>query len=141
MNPNLDPMIYPLLFPRGELGWSPELQHVQEHRTAVRNKITQLEFYSYKVAIKPSFSPIHHAGKLFQQYLFDAYCKVEAARLQFIAQNQSQLGLNLIKDCLIMCKIERLSEICHQGGQSFYHQVSMVVLAICFRIFKTPWLL
>ena len=42
MNPNLDPMVYPLLFPRGELGWSSELRHVEERRTAERNKVTQL---------------------------------------------------------------------------------------------------
>ena len=91
LNPNLDPLVYPLLFPRGESGWSPELRHVLERQTAVRTRVTQLQFYSYKLAMRSIFSPLHHAGKLLQQYMVDAYCKTEAARLLFIRNNQSQL--------------------------------------------------
>ena len=36
---HLDPMSYPLLFIHGEFGWHTELQHVQERRTRVRNKL------------------------------------------------------------------------------------------------------
>ncbi|GBM58420.1 hypothetical protein AVEN_63780-1 [Araneus ventricosus] len=32
-----DPMVYPLLFPRGEQGWSNEMEHVEERRSAKRN--------------------------------------------------------------------------------------------------------
>ena len=91
MNPNLDPMLYPLFFPQGQFGWSAELQHAQDKRTKVRTKVSQLEFYNYMTAMRPSFSPIHFGGKLFQQYLVDAYCKVEAGRLCYHALNQSKL--------------------------------------------------
>ncbi|GBM31344.1 hypothetical protein AVEN_192753-1 [Araneus ventricosus] len=37
-----DPMVYPLLFPRGEQGWSNEMEHVEERRSAKRNRVTQL---------------------------------------------------------------------------------------------------
>ena len=91
MNPNLDPMCYPLFFPRGELGWSDDLQHVPERRTRVRTKVTQLEFYSYVLAQRPTFSPIHNGGKLLQQYTVDSYCKIEAARLLYHTLNQGKL--------------------------------------------------
>ncbi|XP_076035390.1 uncharacterized protein LOC143021665 [Oratosquilla oratoria] len=49
------------------------------------------EFYAYRLAIRGGFSPIHSGGKLFQQYIVDAYVKVEGCRLKFIAENQAQL--------------------------------------------------
>lgn len=71
MSCNLDPMCYPLLFPRGDLGWYDAMHHVEEHQTATRIRVTMQQFY-YK------FSPIHSGGKLFQQYAVDAYVKTEA---------------------------------------------------------------
>ncbi|XP_076032957.1 uncharacterized protein LOC143020425 [Oratosquilla oratoria] len=49
------------------------------------------EFYAYRLAIRGGFSPIHSGGKLFQQYIVDAYVKVEGCPLKFIAENQAQL--------------------------------------------------
>ncbi|XP_076061544.1 uncharacterized protein LOC143037294 [Oratosquilla oratoria] len=49
------------------------------------------ELYAYRLAIRGGFSPIHSGGKLFQQYIVDAYVKVEGCRLKFIAENQAQL--------------------------------------------------
>jgi len=37
---HVDPMCYPLLFPRGDLGWHDSMQHVLEFRTATRNRLT-----------------------------------------------------------------------------------------------------
>ena len=50
-----------------------------------------LEFYSYRLAVRTQFSSIHHGGKLFQQYIVDAYVKVEGANLDWIRHNQAQL--------------------------------------------------
>ncbi|XP_057290273.1 uncharacterized protein LOC130612959 [Hydractinia symbiolongicarpus] len=88
---NIDPMMYPILFPRGEPGWDPNMAHVREHATGVRNRLTQLEYYIYRIAIRREFSALHLAGKLFQQFLVDAYVKVEGQRLAFIRLNQNQL--------------------------------------------------
>ncbi len=41
MNSNLDPMVYPLLFPCGESGWTDRMQHVDARRTAVRTTCLQ----------------------------------------------------------------------------------------------------
>jgi Helitron helicase-like domain at N-terminus len=41
--------------------------------------------------VRPGFNLLHSAGKLFQQYIVDAYVKTEGCRLQFLRQNQSAL--------------------------------------------------
>ena len=52
-----------------------------------------LQYYSYRLAIRPAFSAIHCGGKLFQQYLVDAYVKTEGTRLEWIRRNQRQLRM------------------------------------------------
>ena len=91
MSANRDPMIYPLLFPRGDPGWHCGLTHVEQYSTVKRNRVTMLQFYTYRLAIRKDFNPIHHSKKLFQQYLVDAYVKVESQRLDYIWRNQQQL--------------------------------------------------
>ena len=85
--------MYPILFPCGDPGWHEALQHTEEHRTARRCKVTMLQYYSYRLAIRTTFSTIHHGGKLFQQYLVDAYVKTEGTRLDWIRHNQRQLRM------------------------------------------------
>ena len=99
-SPNADPMTYPLLFPYGELGWRPGLEHCEERRTNKRNTISLLQFYAYRLAVRQTVSPIFHSGKLFQQYIVDAYVRTEAARLHYIRQNQSNLRVELYQGLL-----------------------------------------
>ncbi|CAF4768133.1 unnamed protein product, partial [Rotaria sp. Silwood2] len=54
-----------------------------------------LQFYSYRLAIRQTFSAIHYAEKLFQQYIVDAYVKTEQNRLAFHRQNQKTLRAEL----------------------------------------------
>ena len=96
-SPNLDPMVYPLLFPRGDPGWSETLQHAVQHRTAKHTRVTMLQFYSYRLAVRAGFSTIHAAQKLFQQFLVDAYVRHEANRLYFCRMNQGRLRVDMYK--------------------------------------------
>ena len=59
-----------------------------------------LQFYSYRLAVRQTFSAIHYAGKLFQQYIVDAYVKTEQNRLAFHRQNQNILRVELYKDLM-----------------------------------------
>ncbi|GBM79892.1 hypothetical protein AVEN_220442-1 [Araneus ventricosus] len=86
-----DPMVYTLLFPRGEQGWFNEMEHVEESRSAKRNKVTQLQFYAYRFSVRSGFSLLHSSGKLFQQYVVDAFVKTEGYRLNNIRLNQKDL--------------------------------------------------
>ncbi|XP_066933722.1 uncharacterized protein [Clytia hemisphaerica] len=86
----VDPYIYPLLFPRGDLGCDMNMPHVAERATRTRNHVTQLEHYVYRLAIRRGFSALHLSGRLFQQFLV-SYTKVEGSRLDFLRHNQQQL--------------------------------------------------
>ena len=96
LSANIDPMTYPIFFPRGDLGWHNLLEHNPERRgNNKRNSLTCLQFYAYRLAIREVFSPIHYGGKLFQQYIVDSYLRVEAGRVSFIRMNQSQLRVEM----------------------------------------------
>ena len=95
LSANIDPMTYPVFFPRGDLGWHKSLEHNPERRTNTRNSLTCLQFYAHRLAIREVFSPIHYGGKLFQQYIVDSYLRVEAGRVNFIRVNQPQLRVEM----------------------------------------------
>src|ERR1700689_4332657 len=53
-------------------------------------KISQRAFYSYRFFQRSndSFIILHHAGRLFQEYIVDAYAQTEQNRLRFHRMNQ-----------------------------------------------------
>ena len=59
LNRCADPMVYPLLFPHGECGWHSSMEHVEERRSAKRVRVTQVQFYSYRFAVREQFSLLH----------------------------------------------------------------------------------
>ncbi|XP_065215463.1 uncharacterized protein LOC135842058 [Planococcus citri] len=91
LNPHVDPLSYPLLFPYGDPGWKPGMSHNMIFASDKRVVTTQLQFYCYRFAIRDKFSLLHSSGKLFQQYVVDAYVKVEGSRLAFIRSHQKEL--------------------------------------------------
>jgi hypothetical protein len=83
---HLDPMTYPLIYPVGGFGWMPYMKSEGNN-----NNISTLQFYSYKLSIRDDFSPYLNLGKLTQQYIVDAWVKVESSRLYFLRKNQAKL--------------------------------------------------
>ena len=63
MSANCDPISYPLIFPKGDLGWIHGIQHNSEYsiRTSKRHAVTLLQFYSNRLAIRKTFSSIHYS--------------------------------------------------------------------------------
>ena len=95
-SPNADPLTYPLLFIDGEMGWSVDLQrnavpNERQRGGRPRTRLTLNEFYAYRVAIRDNFSAIHLFRLLFQQYLVDAFTKIEGNELTYIRTHQSEL--------------------------------------------------
>ena len=91
LNGNLDPLVYPILFPKGEKGWHDQMKK-QNRAGAVRNRVTQRMFYSYRTAYRDDpFSPLHFSRKLFQQYVVNSWVRVEGNMLNYIRQNQNKL--------------------------------------------------
>ncbi|GBN86329.1 hypothetical protein AVEN_123582-1 [Araneus ventricosus] len=93
-------MTYPLLFPRGECSCNTGMEHVEERRTAKRTRVTQLQYYAYRLSQRNGFSNFHSSGKFFQQYIVDAYVKTEDSRLHFLPQNQKDLRIELYRGIL-----------------------------------------
>ncbi|XP_065654788.1 uncharacterized protein LOC136081402 [Hydra vulgaris] len=91
MSANLDPMVYPLFFPRGNADWHNQLVHSPERTTLVRNHVTLSQYYNYKFLVRQFFSSLFYGKKLFQQYTVDAYVKIEGQRVGFIRNNQNKL--------------------------------------------------
>uniref|UniRef100_A0A7I4YZJ6 Helitron_like_N domain-containing protein n=1 Tax=Haemonchus contortus TaxID=6289 RepID=A0A7I4YZJ6_HAECO len=80
-----DPLTDPLLFPTGTGGWDPTLSN------NIGERIAQKSYCSHLISIRDSFNAILHAGKLFRQFVVDAYVKVEQNRLNFQRKNQMVL--------------------------------------------------
>ncbi|XP_066925068.1 uncharacterized protein [Clytia hemisphaerica] len=72
------PYIYPLLFPRGDLGWDMNMPHVAERATRTRNHVTQLDHYVYRLAVRRGFSALHLSGspRAMHQLYLDAMAVV-----------------------------------------------------------------
>ena len=90
-SPNCDPMAFPLLFPSGEPGWQPNLPHVEDHATSVRNNITLLQYCTYRWADRGTFNPLLYGEFLTQQKMVDDYVKVEAHRVEHQRNRQAEL--------------------------------------------------
>jgi hypothetical protein len=73
------------------------MPHNKEKSTAIRNKITILQFYAYRFSVRGGFNHIHSGGKLFQQYLVDSYVKAEANNLYWYKKNQKELRVENYK--------------------------------------------
>ena len=55
LHPHCNPMIYPLLFPRGDKEWYPDLQKIDQSRN--RKRVSMLQFYYYRLAIRQGSVP------------------------------------------------------------------------------------
>ncbi|XP_038720003.1 uncharacterized protein LOC120012639 [Tripterygium wilfordii] len=94
MHPSFMAMQYPLLFPYGEDGYSKDLkyQDMIARRPTERTCMTMREYYAYRLQQRHGEGQtLIRGGRLFQQYIVDAYACVEEQRLCFIRHNQKKL--------------------------------------------------
>ena len=91
------PLHYVLLLPYGELGWEPEIRQWDvKHNRHTTMRLTQMQFYSYRLFERPTeYSSILRAGKLFQEFLVDAWAATEQNRLTYFRLNQRKLRVEL----------------------------------------------
>ncbi|KAF7150518.1 hypothetical protein RHSIM_Rhsim02G0093600 [Rhododendron simsii] len=94
------PLHYVLLFPRGELGWEPEMRHWDvQSKQYTDKRLTQMEFCSFRLFQRNSeYSTILRAGKLFQEFIVDAWAATEQNRLNFHRLNQGKIRSELYQD-------------------------------------------
>ena len=81
---HLDALLYPLLFPGGLAGWHAQLE-VPTERRPKHKAVTPADFYAYRLTVRPDIdsSLLHHARKLFQQYLVDVHYSIDFLLVQF----------------------------------------------------------
>ncbi len=93
-----DPLQYVLLHPYASFGWNLDIRHSNG------KKVSPLEFYCYQLMVRANqFNPLHHGGKLFQQYVVDQYAKIDQCRLNFFKFNQKKIRGDLysgLKDAI-----------------------------------------
>jgi len=85
---------YPLLFPYGEDGYTINLKYNINNLSNKykRKKISMREFYCYQLQERRTQgNTLFRGGRLFQQYIVDAYASVEEDRLDYIRKNQKNL--------------------------------------------------
>ena len=92
---HIDPMICSLLFPRDECGWYPNLTCFKKN--SKQNKLTTLQYYSYKLSIRENFNSYLCAEKLTQQYIIDAWTKIENCKIN-VYQSLPFEGQRIIYD-------------------------------------------
>ena len=88
-----DPLQYPLLFSYGTDRWHINL------KLANGRKLTAMVYYRYHIMVRQQVPVLLKAKRLFQQFLVDAYCKIETERLQFLRREQKSLRADCYQDC------------------------------------------
>ena len=96
----VDPLTYVLIFPTGEPGY----EHYIPHSSGMRGSVTRREFYAFRIMFRLRqkltqssdpipfpYSVLHRSRFLFQQYVVDAYAKVEMGNLNYQRSHQRDL--------------------------------------------------
>lgn len=86
----------PILFPYGENGHRLGIKHSDPTGNGLskREKLTMREYYAYPLQYRATEGhTLHLSGKLFQQYVVDAFMAVEEEQFRYIRNNQKKLCL------------------------------------------------
>ena len=90
---HIDPMLFSLLFPGGDLGWSTGFKQRPENNAEA---LSILQHYSYRMAYRPShplFNPILYSGRLTQGFFIHAMLMIDNNRMNFFRHNQQKLRM------------------------------------------------
>lgn len=112
LNSAYDPLLYVLLFPFGEPGYSINIPLQNVDRTKF---VTSMQYYRFRLMVRkkyvakcdlkinneknflnsnkfrPNEKNLHLAGRLFKQYVVDQWAKIDQERLTFFATNQKKI--------------------------------------------------
>lgn len=103
---------------------------------------TMFRFYSYRFSIRPQLSPLFYECKLFQQYIIDAYLKIDSRRFKYLAANQTELRVENycapINHCNRFVDREHVENVWltsdtffqfYKNGSRYIHQLHQYALA------------
>lgn len=98
LHPSFMSLQYPILFPYGEDGYMIKIPYQQSplRKKGAREFLTMREFYAYRIQQRhQEGQTLIKGGRLFQQYIVDAFTCVEGDRLDYIRRKQSDLRSDL----------------------------------------------
>ncbi|XP_038701878.1 uncharacterized protein LOC119998611 [Tripterygium wilfordii] len=98
MHPSFMALQYPLLFPYGEDGYRDDIRYKEiiGFENLKRGFVTMREYYARQIQQrKMEAHTLLNGGKLFLQYVVDAYTCIEEQRLRFIRTHQDTLRSEL----------------------------------------------
>jgi hypothetical protein len=98
LHPSFMSLQYPLLFPYGEDGYRLGILRKNANRNGHNTDkyVTMREFYAYRLQERQGEGhTLIYSGRLFQQFVVDAYTCIEGIRLMWIRNNQSALRTEL----------------------------------------------
>ncbi|KMQ93371.1 hypothetical protein RF55_6535 [Lasius niger] len=88
-----DALQYPLLFCRGEDGYSVDIPHHNPiTEMPLKKTVSAASFYSYRLMVRQDeINHLLYFRSFLSQFLVAMYAKIESERLNFIKNNQAQL--------------------------------------------------
>nr|GEU52936.1 hypothetical protein CTI12_AA123990 [Tanacetum cinerariifolium] len=98
LHPSYMALQYPLLFPFGEYGYHENIPYHTNKgiRKTKRGNVTMKEYYAYIIQQQQNQgTTLLRGGRLFQQYLVDAFTAIEEQRLNWTRNNQDMLRVDL----------------------------------------------
>ena len=69
-------MVYPLILPFGEPGWTTNIENNEVQIKDKEKYISMLQFYSYKLSIRDKFNPYINLKNLSQQFIVDVWSRI-----------------------------------------------------------------
>ncbi|XP_075645519.1 uncharacterized protein LOC142616582 [Castanea sativa] len=100
LHPSYMALQYPLLFPYGEDGFRLGIlySNVDGIRSNTTDSVTMREYYAYRLQEREHEGhTLVNGGRLFQQFVVDAYTCIEEIRLMWVKENQDKLRIELYK--------------------------------------------
>jgi hypothetical protein len=90
LHPLYSPLHYVLLFPHGDQGWHKDMTLPNGRR------LTQRLYYAYCLFPRPDRPlSLFYFGRLFQQYVVDAWASIEESELFWVRSNQTKIRADL----------------------------------------------
>ncbi|XP_017985317.1 PREDICTED: uncharacterized protein LOC18588470 [Theobroma cacao] len=144
LHPAFMPMQYPLLFPYGEDGFHLNIPYQKWNHTTKtkRGTVTAREFYVYMLQFRLNQGfTLFLGGKLFHQYITDAFTSVEGMRLDYNLRNQKKFRTEIFQGVVDaftrgdtdgnMIGKRIILPASFTGGPRYYMQNYQDAMAIC----------
>ena len=98
---HVDPMVFSLMYPSGDLGWS--IGYTKNPKVECKEKLTILKYYLHRLAYRPNvynFSPLLFGGRLTPQLFLHAYIMIESNRMNYFRNKQDNLRVECYQGLL-----------------------------------------